>query len=335
MIIFAERYSIAVTKEFSMPKNSPDLPFGQYRFSLSDPKDTEDIMTICHALSSQERLTILRMLYAESMSITKIARAIGISVSTACFHVRTLQEAGLVNVTTMQGKHGTLQLCQSRFVSLNLLTAPTREMDAGVHVTHEVPVGLYTGAHLEPDAGFCTANEQIMFSDGNIFTPRRADAQILWASGGYVEYSVSNTRRDSTLRRFTVTLEICSETLNYCIGWKSDITFWLNGVELCTKTSPSDFGGRRGKFTPSWWPDASTQYGELIEISVTENGVSINGFSTQPESGPTIADFDHAETFVLRIGNKEDARHRGGFNIFGRGFGDYPQDISVETVYEA
>lgn len=249
-----------------MPKNSPDLPFGQYRFSLSDPKDTEDIITVCHALSSQERLTILRMLYAESMSITKIARAIGISVSTACFHVRTLQEAGLVNVTTMQGKHGTLQLCQSRFVSLNLLTAPTREMDAGVHVTHEVPVGLYTGAHLEPDAGFCTANEQIMFSDGNIFTPRRADAQILWASGGYVEYSVSNTRRDSTLRRFTVTLEICSETLNYCIGWKSDITFWLNGVELCTKTSPSDFGGRRGKFTPSWWPDPSTQYGELIEI---------------------------------------------------------------------
>ena len=134
-----------------MPKNSPDLPFGQYRFSLSDPKDTEDIITVCHALSSQERLTILRMLYAESMSITKIARAIGISVSTACFHVRTLQEAGLVNVTTMQGKHGTLQLCQSRFVSLNLLTAPTREMDAGVHVTHEVPVGLYTGAHLEPD----------------------------------------------------------------------------------------------------------------------------------------------------------------------------------------
>ena len=100
MIIFAERYSIAVTKEFSMPKNSPDLPFGQYRFSLSDPKDTEDIMTVCHALSSQERLTILRMLYAESMSITKIARAIGISVSTACFHVRTLQEAGLVNVTS-------------------------------------------------------------------------------------------------------------------------------------------------------------------------------------------------------------------------------------------
>ena len=109
----------------------------------------------------------------------------------------------------------------------------------------------------------------------------------------------------------------------------------LNGVELCTKTSPSDFGGRRGKFTPSWWRDPSTQYGELIEISVTENGVSINGFSTQPESGPPIADFDHAETFVLRIGNKEDARHRGGFNIFGRGFGDYPQDISVETVYEA
>ena len=85
------------------------------------------------------------MLYAESMSITKIARAIGISVSTACFHVRTLQEAGLVNVTTMQGKHGTLQLCQSRFVSRSADSPDPGNGRGGVHVTHEVPVGLYTG----------------------------------------------------------------------------------------------------------------------------------------------------------------------------------------------
>ena len=47
-----------------------------------------------------------------------------------------------------------------------------------------------------------------------------------------------------------------------------------------------------------------------------------------------ISDFDNTDTFVLRIGNKPDARYKGGFNIFGKGFGDYQQDIRVEMAYD-
>ena len=47
-----------------------------------------------------------------------------------------------------------------------------------------------------------------------------------------------------------------------------------------------------------------------------------------------ISDFNGADTLVLRIGNKPDARYKGGFNIFGRGFGDHGQDIRIEANYD-
>jgi predicted transcriptional regulator len=36
----------------------------------------------------------------------------------------------------------------------------------------------------------------------------------------------------------------------------------------------------------------------------------------------------------VRFGNKDDAKHIGGFNIFGKEFGDYKQDIVMCLSYE-
>ena len=38
---------------------------------------------------------------------------------------------------------------------------------------------------------------------------------------------------------------------------------------------------------------------------------------------------------TVRIGNKPDAEFPGGFNIFGRKFGDYAQDIILSIVYHS
>lgn len=38
-------------------------------------------------------------------------------------------------------------------------------------------------------------------------------------------------------------------------------------------------------------------------------------------------------SFSVRIGVKPDARHVGGINIFGRHFGNYPQDIVMRLHY--
>ncbi len=310
-----------------------ELAFLQHRLSLMREEDLEAIVRSSHALAAPERLRILCALYKNSLTVTEVARMFYMSVSTASFHLHILRDAGFIDIVLMPGKRGRVQLCRSRFSSLYIGTY-AQDADREKQVfTQEIPVGLYTGARMEFVAGFCTQTEQIMFDDGNYFTPRRAEAQLLWASGGYVEYTVSNIRSQAAIKRFSISLELCSETLNYQLGWKSDITFWLNGIELGTYTSPSDFGGRRGALNPAWWPDTSTQYGELKEITITEAGCFLDGHLLKGEASPTIADFTGADSFLFRIGNKAGARFAGGFNIFGRFFGDHRQDIRVEIEY--
>ena len=43
-------------------------------------------------------------------------------------------------------------------------------------------------------------------------------------------------------------------------------------------------------------------------------------------------DLDKHRSIRLRIGVRDDARHPGGMNIFGRGFGNYDQDIVMRLT---
>jgi predicted transcriptional regulator len=113
--------------------------------------------------------------------------------------------------------------------------------------------------------------------------------------------------------------------------WPSDITLAINGREIGTWTSPGDFGDRRGVYTPDWWKLAGSQYGELKRWRVTAAGTFLDG---APVSDTTLGDLelDRHRSIRVRIGVKDDARHPGGINIFGRGFGNQDQDIVMRLV---
>ncbi len=89
-----------------------DLPFMQYSHSCLCEEDTEAIVAKCRALSSPDRVRIVRMLHNKSMTVTEIAKALYMSVSTATFHLRILRDAGLIDIVLMPGKRGHVQLCQ-------------------------------------------------------------------------------------------------------------------------------------------------------------------------------------------------------------------------------
>ncbi|EKC52546.1 transcriptional regulator, ArsR family, partial [human gut metagenome] len=80
------------------------------------------------------------------------------------------------------------------------------------------------------------------------------------------------------------------------------------------------------------WPSGSTQFGELVTLEINEQGCTING---KPSAAVTVRDFafHSSKPISLRIENKANAEYVGGFNLFGKHFGDYEQDISVSFVY--
>ena len=99
---------------------------------------------------------------------------------------------------------------------------------------------------------------------------------------------------------------------------------------MVTFTSPGDFGGRRGNYTPQYWPITSTQFGLLKKITINEDGVFLDNKSVNKKI--TFKDlllFD-GSAIKLTIGIKDNAKHKGGINLFGKNFGDFNQAIVMK-----
>lgn len=114
--------------------------------------------------------------------------------------------------------------------------------------------------------------------------------------------------------------------------WPSDITVWINGVDIGTWTSPADFGGLRGVLTPSWWETRNTQYGLLKVWQVNQEGSFIDGIKISEVRLPQLEIADRSFLSV-RFGIRADTEHVGGINLFGKSFGNYPQDILLRINY--
>lgn len=114
--------------------------------------------------------------------------------------------------------------------------------------------------------------------------------------------------------------------------WPSDITLYINDLEILTFTSPGDFGGRKGKYTPEFWPITSTQYGQLKTLTINKNGVYFDDIFRSSEIKFSDLDlYDGKEAIKFKIGIKEGSIHKGGINLFGKNFGDYPQAIKMSV----
>jgi predicted transcriptional regulator len=74
-----------------------------------------------------------------------------------------------------------------------------------------------------------------------------------------------------------------------------------------------------------------SQYGKLKSWRVTEAGTYVDGVKISPVSLKDL-DLETHRSIRLRVGVREDAKHPGGINIFGRGFGNYDQDIVLRMT---
>jgi len=116
-------------------------------------------------------------------------------------------------------------------------------------------------------------------------------------------------------------------------NWPSDITVFINEVEVGTFHSPGDFGARRGRLTPPVWPNGNTQYGFLKTFSVRENGSFLDGKPENPMISLKDLSLGEKPYISLKIAVLDNAKNAGGVNIFGEKYGDYPQGIIMNLTY--
>ncbi|MFR8547981.1 MAG: ArsR/SmtB family transcription factor [Lachnospiraceae bacterium] len=298
--------------------------------TLDDPNHYRPLEIIGKALSSPVRLKMLYLLKNDSLNIIELAQALQIPVSSAAFHVNLLEEAGLITAEILPGVRGSQKVCSSRAQDIHIAINTASQQTPSRSFSVDMPIGNYFDFKIHPTCGMVDENTYIESCDDvrAFYSPRRISAQLIWFHKGFIEYRFPNHFLiDSKPTFLSFSLEICSEAPGYRNVWPSDITFFINDVELLTYTSPGDFGGRHGKLTPAWWTDGNTQYGLLKTIGVSDKGVSLDGILITDNITIDSLSLPTMPYISFKIAIKEDAIHTGGINIFGKSYGDYSQNI--------
>lgn len=303
------------------------------KLNVNDPSA---LAKICHALSSTLRLKILSLLEEDTLSCLELSKQLKYPMSTISTNVKVLEEAGLIITELTPAKNGSKKLCSLvyRDIFINMVNSFEIPVDARRYVK-EIPVGSYFDCQVRPSCGYVWENaDATRFDDPNYFLePTRMQAKLIWLREGFLEYRIPvDYRPEQAASKIIFSLEICAEAPGFSSIWKSDITMWINGVELGTWNCPGDFGDRRGLHTPDWWSLGNTQYGTLTKWQVDQTGSRMNDIllSDVSVAALNLADRDY---ITMRIGIKKNAAHIGGINIFGKEFGDHPVDIKMELYY--
>lgn len=297
--------------------------------NLSNSAEREEICALGRALSSPDRIRIFNLLQERSLNLNEIAKELNLPISSVSHHINVLVESRMVGVNYQPGPKGHMKLCSEMVTTVNIVCSRTEDFESHNLFSYEMPVGMYSECRIFGNCGM-SGCDQLLFppdNPNNFYRIERKDAELIWFSYGYLSYDFPNSLGEEVqLEEIVFSLEICSEIVYYRNAWPSDITFYINDIEILTYTSPGDFGGRRGVYTPAYWPASSTQFGLLKKISVNDSG----SYLDDVYKGNTMLKNLNIEPnkpikFTIRI--KEDAKYRGGINIFGKKFGDFPQSI--------
>lgn len=286
---------------------------------------------VIRGLSSPIRIKILKLLHrAGPLNVNQIAETFGLPQSTIATNIQVLQESGLIETQIVKATKGQQKICSARFdeIVIRLDAESTQQTDDMVEVA--MPLGLYTSCAVSAPCGLCSTQRVIGILDvPELFLdPSRMQTALLWFGRGYVEYKFPNNAKilDSGIEAIEFSMELSSETPGTNSNWPSDISLWVNDVKIGTWTSPGDYGDKRGTYTPHWWKLEGSQYGELTTWTVSDQGTRVGDRQVSDVTLSQLALADH-HSIRLKIGIDDDATHPGGINIFGKGFGNYNQDI--------
>jgi predicted transcriptional regulator len=282
-------------------------------------------------LASPVRVRILKLLRRRGpLNVNEIAAGLDLPQSTIATNIQALERAGLIQTEMSKATKGQQKVCSVLYDEIIIrLDEPSPPQNKDL-IEVAMPIGLYTTCDVSAPCGLCSTESVLGLLDVPEFflDPDRMKASLIWFGRGFVEYKFPNNGKvvGKDINELEFAMELSSEVPGTNANWPSDISLWINNRKVGTWVSPGDFGDKRGRYTPSWWKLEGSQYGRLVTWRITRRGTSVNDVKISDVTlGELELDKHHA--IRMRVGIDEKAQNPGGMNIFGRGFGDYDQDI--------
>lgn len=293
-----------------------------------------EIEALSKALISPTRIQMLKLIANNrKINLNELAEACNITNGAVTHHMKILQDSNLVELSFSPGIRGSQKNCTLKDYQFLIDVLSTDDKTKNYET--EIPVGNFTQYKVYPTCGIASISKLIGEVDSPRYfdAPEARDAGILWFTKGFIEYRIPNyLEKNQTLKELQISFEISSEAPGICENWPSDIYFSINGTQLGYWTSPGDFGETQGLFTPDWWDKHWNSYGLLKLLVINDYGSFIDGGKI---SDVTIGSLrlKAEDTITLRIAVPENAANIGGCTLFGKGFGNYNQDIKVRALF--
>ncbi len=293
--------------------------------------DPEKDLAAIKGISSLARVKLLKELSRRpGINVNDLAQLSDLPQSSVSAHLQVLEKAGLVRTEMQKARKGNQKICFAVYDELIVTFHPTTQALSSDVIEVSMPLGLYTNNAVTGPCGICSVEGVLGLLDvpETFMDPERMKASLLWFTSGFVEYQFPNNAklRGDSIERLEIVMEVSSEVPGTLANWPSDIVLSINGREIGVWTSPGDFGDRRGTYTPAWWKLKGSQYGMLKTWTVGPRGTFVDGYKISDVNTQDL-ELDEHRSIRLRVEVKADGKHPGGINIFGRGFGNYDQDI--------
>jgi predicted transcriptional regulator len=293
--------------------------------------DPEKDLAAIKGISSLARVKLLKELSKRpGINVNDLAQVSDLPQSSVSAHLQVLEKAGLIRTEMQKARKGNQKICFAVYDELVVTFHPTTQALSSDVIEVSMPLGLYTNNNVTGPCGICSVEGVLGLLDvpETFMDPERMKASLLWFTSGFVEYQFPNNAklRGDRIEQLEIVMEVSSEVPGTLANWPSDIVLSINGREIGVWTSPGDFGDRRGTYTPAWWKLKGSQYGMLKTWTVGPGGTFVDGHKISDVQAKDL-DLDEHRSVRLRVEVKAEGKHPGGINIFGRGFGNYDQDI--------
>ena len=194
----------------------------------------EEGLELFKALGSDVRIQILNILLEnDHMSMNQLATELKLSNGALTGHIKKLEECGLISTSNESASHGNSKICS--VIQDKIVVEIEKPEDLTNVFTTDIKVGQFSKYDICPTCGLANSQSVIgEIDDSRYFShPDHFNADILWFTKGYVEYSLPNLiPSNNQITQISISFEISSEAPGIDNNWKSEECLHLTGFHL-------------------------------------------------------------------------------------------------------
>lgn len=304
--------------------------------SMREINNLNETLLFCKALGSDIRIKIVKLLHERGpMNLNELSEVLGVTNGAMTAHIKLLAEAGVIKITHSSGKRGSQKICSLR--EMKVIVNPFRHACAVNAYAAEIPIGSYCNYDVSPACGLAGSQSVIgEIDDPRYFSaPERVNAGIIWFANGFLEFRIPNyIKQGQILKEIKFSFEISAQVPGGCEECPSNVNFSINDISLGFWSCSGSFGSCVSSYTPSWWPEGWATSGLLKVLTVNEEGSFIDGSKISDATVDALK-IDFRSSIILRLAiSRTRSIPCGGLTLFGKGFGNYGQDIRFEALYK-